>query len=135
MKKEIFTSEFCSLHIDTAHHICEVQWFPATRNMSNNAYKETCVRQLDAMKEYGVTSIFIDGRSFLYVITPKMQKWVDENIASGMVECGIKKMGILVPEEVFANIGVEQLLGEGNAALMRQELFSEKTLAINWLKE
>ncbi len=129
-----FQNEFCTIEIEQANSTANVIWTSKTADMSEEAFKEQQLAQAEATKKHQLKGFFIDGRSQQFVITPVLQEWIVENAIKPSVASGLQKTAILLPEEIFAQVSIEQTMTEGSDRSFKVQYFDKEKDARAWLK-
>jgi vacuolar-type H+-ATPase subunit F/Vma7 len=77
--------------------------------------------------------ILINQRD-IKVLSREMQSFIADYIPE-MVQKGIKKMAIILPEDVFALAGVTKIHSETKIPDLEMKTFNSEEQGINWLRE
>jgi hypothetical protein len=86
----------------------------------------------EAIHQKKVQLILINQRD-IKVLSREMQSFIMNN-APEMVQMGIKKMAIVLPEDVFALAGVSKIQNESNIRGIEMGTFISEEAGLNWLR-
>jgi len=127
-----FENEYCNIQLNTNESVAYVNWKAETENMEIDSYKEQQMAQLNSIKEYQISRFLIDGRQQKFVITPDIQDWTMQNSLSPAISLGLTKVAILLPTEIFAQVSIEQTMGE-NSGKFQTKYFESEPEAKKWI--
>lgn len=101
---------------------------------ASNEYLSILQKQIDLTREKKAAKIIYDLRK-MGVVSPKDQKYTNEVYFPQMAANGSKYAGIIIPENIFGQASVQNILGQKNEALFTAKLFSGTSEAVAWVKE
>ncbi len=88
-------------------------------------------------EKYRPKGIITDNREANQVLVPDVQDWLVGFLFPKVVQLGLKKWAILVIDDLFAQVSVEQMLDDGKAVIKNadftQSLFEDEAAAEKWL--
>ena len=64
-----------------------------------------------------------------------MQEWSVSNIFEKLEQAGLKKMAMIVSEEIFPQVSIEQLIEENKNTTLITKYFENEEHAMKWLQE
>lgn len=131
--KELLNTSYYTISHNNDDNLLETSWLPTTEEMSEDDYKEHVSQQTEVMSQHQVQLFLADCSSFAFVVNPDLQEWGDETQVPKMIKAGVRKIAVLLPETIFAQISVEQLSEESNVAKIEQKIFGNKDEALEWL--
>jgi hypothetical protein len=108
-----------------------------TESLQDATHRREIMRATLAMKKHQIKFIISDFREFKFINTPDTQDWIVENIVPIWKEIGIKKIGIILPEEFFASLGIQQISRDAQNKTLpyRQTFFKTLEDARMWFLE
>lgn len=112
-----------------------LNYWTGNQILQNEDFKEAMLRVANKAFELEAKGILVDTRKFNMTIPPEVQKWYDDEIVPKHLEAGIKKMAFLLPEEIFAQVSIEQTMDEDKAQEQQTEYFESYEEAEKWLQE
>lgn len=135
MITELINSRFARMVYYTHEKYAHVQWHEASAKMTDEEYKDFSLKQVQAIKSTPFNNLLINAEYFDYIISPKMQEWIDNHIMRELINGGLNRMAVILPESLFVQISAEQLFDEDNTASsnLKMKYFSNEQEAKNWL--
>lgn len=130
----IYSSKFCTIDFDAAKKQIIQVWKEETGNMSSmdfQAEQSELAKILNANKPL---TFFTDALTFNYVIPPDIQEWNAERVLATFAKNGGKKIGILIPPDIFAQVSIQQALDEVTDSFQTR-YFENKAEMVKWLNE
>jgi hypothetical protein len=120
----------------------QISWLPRDRfihvewrgHASNGEYLEILAKQLSVTKQKKATKILYDLRK-MGVVSAENQKYTNEVYFPQMAQAGSKHAAIVIPENIFGQASVNNILGKKNEALFDAKLFKDYPSAAQWLAE
>lgn len=107
---------------------------PAADNtMSAEDFKYNMTVYGDCCERHQPARLFIDLRNLRFIITPDLQEWTAQEIAPRTTS--LKRMAILVSNDIFAQVSLEQLMDEEGIAdrYSAPRYFESEAEAKQWL--
>lgn len=132
---EQYNSEYLTINYNKSLSLIEFRWKPQSAELSDDIIKSEFLKEVELCEKYNPKNLLINTKDFQYVITPELQEWTDNSIFPKYIEAGVKQIAIVVGEDIFANVSVEQTMDEENASTIQSEYFTSEEDAIEWLKE
>lgn len=126
-----FDNDFCI--IDYNDDLVTVTWKPTSATMSDADFKEQQTKQSDCIVENKASKLLINGLNFGYTITPDLQEWTIKTHIPKAIENGLQKTATIVPDELFAQVSVEQTMDEAKDMPMQSKYFKDEKSALKWL--
>ncbi len=78
--------------------------------------------------------IFADTLDMKFSIYPDLQEWHNKEIFPVFVKVNLRKLAVLVSSDLFTQVSIDQLIGEGKGGEMVTQYFEDEKKAIEWLK-
>lgn len=105
-------------------------------DLEESVYRQELTNYFECVKEHQPKCVLIDAVDANYAITVETQKWIVDTFFPIYKEIGLKKMGILLPEEIISNLSIEQTMEENkDPNMMQTRYFNEKKEALEWLSK
>lgn len=133
MKSEIYSSEFVEFEFDTETSIMYERWTEVEHD--EEVYKNEITKKCALLREYK-PKLFVDDVSQTnFTIVPELQEWTEGMVGPALVEVGVSKYALIVPEDLFAQVSLDQTVDEVKMteAPVEFEYFEELKDAENWL--
>lgn len=110
-----------------------ITWTTQTMNMTEDDFKQVLLEILAFIKKNKVEWYLADTQEFKFSIIPEVQDWTNTHFLPQIFELGVKKMAIIVSEDLFSQVSIEQVL-EDNQSGMQSAYFKTTDEALQWLK-
>ena len=111
-----------------------VSCFPSTGHMTDEEYKQLATKLAEVYEEYKPQIVLVRHQDFNFLITPEIQEWINKNVISKLKEAGTKKVAFIVPQDIFAQVSVEQTVSDRNLPFEKR-FFEDEDSAMKWLLE
>lgn len=132
---EVFSNEYVQFVYLPNEKMIEHHWKIETQNAKWEKLQDSFYALGKLYNQYQPNKAFIDTRNFAFTIDPHQQTWIDENVNKPAAKAGLQKAAMIIPEEFFASISVQQTMEEQNAKTVQIKYFSDEELAKKWLME
>jgi len=126
-------SEYYKKSYNKEKSLITITWKPATDRMSDTAFKAVLIEILDAIKIERPEFYLANTQHFLFTIIPELQDWANKYFVHEIYQLGVKKMGVVVSADLFAQVSIEQVLSDDGSG-MQSAYFPSVEKAENWLK-
>lgn len=110
--KTILENEFVTINYDNNQALLTLQWTLNTSSMSPEKFQDLMFEIAHLIGELGAKFFLADSTNFDFVIIPEMQHWVSGGFNDRMGLTGLKKMALVLPQEVFAQVSIVQTIEE-----------------------
>ena len=129
-----FQNKFMSIyyHLKWKVPFIELVWTEQTKNMSVPEYKECVNKYLELMLTYKPAQVLIETKLFLFSISPEIQEWIIESITPKTLEAGLTRMALIITEDFFSQLSVEQTM-ENPAPNFDVRYFDSRDKALDWI--
>lgn len=135
MRTTLYTSKFQEVSFDDETLLLYANFFPATAEYTDESYKEDFLQFKEKIINLNIKRIkysFADMRNFFFTVTPALQEWHNKHIFEFAVATGTEKLGILLMEDIFAAVSIEQTIEE-EVRPFETRFFKDEQSALNWL--
>jgi hypothetical protein len=80
-------------------------------------------------------SLLSDAREMAFIITPDLQEWIAKTISPRFAGAGIRKIAFILPKDIFAQLGLEQMIEESTTqkSTIDVRYFDDLEKAIYWV--
>ena len=129
----VHKSDFSSLIIPDNFKTIIQNWHQKTKRMSDKQFLIEMKELKEIVREHQPECILINIENFCYLISPRMQKWVNKNVSKTIVEFRIKKVAFIEGRACFAGITVNQTFTEDEALALNSKFFKNESDAKKWL--
>jgi hypothetical protein len=131
---ELHKSNFLAINTLPEVQGIKIQWLAPSERMNDEQFKQEILGEKKAIETAKPTKIFADTLQMKFTINPELQQWHNEQIFPAFQAVGMKKLAILISEDLFAQVAIEQLVDEGASNELQSRYFDKEEDAIAWLK-
>jgi hypothetical protein len=135
MTKIIYESNFKKLIYD--QHTKELNYIllETTSSMRDDEYQKEILKTSEVMEQYDVQYVLIDFRNFDFIIVPELQDWMTDTIAMRWQKMNIKKIGMVMPQDLVVSLAIEQMANEVESHFdmpFRHKFFEDVPSVLEW---
>ncbi len=130
---EVYKSKYWIINFEEENALMNPRWLEESGNMSTEEYKSEMLKYVDLVKKYRPDKALIDNFKCGYAIEPVVQEWVNENFFPPILAVGVKRIAILMPEEIVLQLSLEQVMEESRGLEFETKYFSNEQVAREWL--
>lgn len=135
---EKFRNNYYSLETDVAKSLLVYTAFPESENMTEEEIKEGFLQTTLMVEKYKPQFFLSDSREQNSAITPEIQIWIAQNIYPRWYGAGLKKLAVVIPQELIANLSIQQTVDEVEEVkevdTYEIRYFEDDLVAREWLK-
>ncbi len=133
--KKIYSSAFQEIYYDVENSIIKNIWLPDY--ISFEQQKEELRNWMTKFNELKPKYMLTNGGDM--VVPPQMQDWIIQFLFPTIIEKGVSRYAILVPDEFYSKLSVEQMFSEDKEISndQFQQCFfpqNKEQKALDWLK-
>lgn len=129
---DIINNKYQTIEYDKDLSLFKITWHIQTQDISDNKFKEEILNYLEVLRKNEPQFVLWNLFNLKYTITPEIQNWFDENIQKYEKKI-YKKQALLMPDEMIAELGIEQLSEEKYGKTINTKIFENKEKALIWL--
>ena len=112
--------------------LLEYTWLAESFYMTTEQYKEELLSYYDLLVKYHPTKVIFDTVEMKFTISPELQDWTNEHVTNPSIALGLRKIGIIVGEDIFTTVSIEQTVEDSNVQMMSQ-FFNSMDSARKWI--
>lgn len=87
------------------------------------------------VEQFQAPLLLVNLANGTYTMHPEIQEWVAQEIAPRVYVAGQRKIAMVLSTDIFAQVSVEQMMGEKQIADVMETLyFDSNEAAMNWLR-
>ncbi len=132
---EVYSSKFVTVFFDAEKSLCKFEWKPETENSTDSDFKNWNQDLVKVIKQHCPKKLLSDNTQYMFTITPELQEWSASNVFHPMTEAGLRYLAMVVSQELFPQISLEQFSEENKERVLHQKFFKEIDEAKKWLAE
>lgn len=106
---------------------------PESANMDDATYRQEIETLVARLKEVSPKLVRGNMREMLFTIEPRTQAWVNKVLLGCYEELGIKKLALVLSEDFFSSVSIEQTMEERENRLYETRFFTDPEEAMVWL--
>ncbi len=129
---ELLESKYQKIKYRKEHRLLFVEWIN-TAEMTDKEYREELLKQIVEIEKHQVQKMLLDTSKFEFSISPQTQDWNNKNILSRVIAVGLKKAALLLTEDLFGQISIEQNMEEEKTGAFAIRYFQTLEDAMQWL--
>ena len=112
----------------------KIKWLQASGRMQDEDFKAAILAEKIVIETAKPKYIFADTLDMKFSIYPDLQEWHNKEIFPVFVKVNLRKLAVLVSSDLFTQVSIDQLIGEGKGGEMVTQYFEDEKKAIEWLK-
>lgn len=102
--------------------------------LSEDIFKEKMLQIAEAVKTHQPQGFLANTLQFNFSISPDLQTWHNDTLFPVFESVGLKKMAIVVAEDIFSQVSIEQAYEENDYGFVTQYFDGEQE-AREWLSQ
>ncbi len=130
-----YKDKFLEIEINETDSIIICIWNKATSDAKSEDFKLWNTKIVETTQRYKPSHLLGNAKSYLFTVTPDLQEWSVSNIFEKLEQAGLKKMAMIVSEEIFPQVSIEQLIEENKNTTLITKYFENEEHAMKWLQE
>ncbi|GAA4839295.1 hypothetical protein [Algivirga pacifica] len=132
--KKVFESTYQTIFYDSLSDTLTKKWNPMSSAMDEDVFKKEVLEIVQMVGRHQPKNVLDDTQNFRFTITSDLQDWVNSEVLPSFIENGIKKYAVVVSEEIFSKVSIEQTLRDQDSPIQNR-YFDSDTDARLWLNE
>jgi len=108
----ILKNDFVTVSYNSSRALLSLDWNLDTTFLKPLKFREILQRVVKRVEKLEVKLLLINTINFDFVIDPRMQTWLSAEFNQRLAKAGLKKMAIVLPEAVFVQVAIEQVVQE-----------------------
>lgn len=128
-------SKFLNLTYKAEQHVLYCVWFPETLTAKWEQIQVEMFRYAEVVLKHKPKSILIDERKMFYPWAIENQTWVTENITPKTMEVQIKRIAVVMSEDIIVQLSTDQLFEEINPRGTSIKYFDNYDEAEVWVQK
>lgn len=130
--KTVYNSEYLDVKYDREEKMFYVIR-PVPAYISDEEYKKEVEKWSLLYIRYKPVKQIVDMRENFYLITPEMQKWLNENLLAPAYKAGMRRVAFILSADAFAQTSIEQTMDENFGKTFQVSYFTCLNEAWQWL--
>lgn len=130
---ELYKDEFVTYSLSHEGKVLAQDWTPATAQLEDDNFQHLMTTLVGLVERHKPQGLLVNTQQFQYLLTPSMQTWSAEHVLAKHSQNGVKKMALIVSQEMITQLSIEQTLEENTALGFANRYFSDIAEAEAWL--
>ena len=136
MRTNIYTGQY--LLVDklaiSDRIILKAYWKNDHYNMTDEEYRDEVKSLIELVQEKKPKRMLGDMKNFTFPIDPETQIWLNENLFETYIKQGIDKLALILSNDLFSQISIEQTVEEEATFAFETKYFNNLDEAYSWLE-
>lgn len=111
-----------------------IEWLAPSEEMTEEDFKAEIQSEAEKIETYQPAQILARTTKMGFIITPELQEWHNEVIFPKFKSVGVTKLAIVLSEDIFSQISIEQLIEDNKIANFTTQYFDREEVAVEWLQ-
>jgi len=133
LMKTLYADQFFYLALDSQRKLFYFYFTKHSVQMSEEEYLATLQVYLQFLYLYKPKGAWGNMVDFGYVITPGIQKWINEHIFAAYAKIGLSRLALLPNEDFVPNLSIKQMVEYDTTGAFKTEYFTKEKKARDWL--
>jgi hypothetical protein len=127
--KTLMNEPFVNIYLDNSNNVIVAKWIGFLKPQD---VKKGCSFMTKYIKDNGLKNHLSDHRQ-LKVLSKEVQDYLTQEWFPEVEKIGLKKVGAVVAEDVFAAATVSKVNKEGQVGKLSINMFDSEPKCVNWL--
>jgi len=128
----LLNNEFGKVSHDVNKEMILFTW--KDKILSKENFMEMVSTLASFVEQKGIKKIYVDARLNTFTMSEDIREWHDNEIVNRYVSAGVKKMGFVMPKNLFAELTHKSTFDKQNAKdLLPTQFFNSEEDTLNWL--
>lgn len=106
--------------------------FPASASMSEERYKQEISGLIALLEQHKPKKVVGNMKEMFFPISPEIQKWLDENLFACYAKIGLKKLAIILSNDLFTAVSIEQTIEDVEESAISVKYFDDLEKGLEW---
>ncbi len=130
---EVFKNIFLQIEYKSEENICIGNWTLKTEQASNVDFKVWNNELVKIIEKYKPSGFLANTLNYRFVISPDLQKWSVSNVFELFAKVGLKKIAMIVTDDLFPQVSLEQFIEEYEGGKIETKYFDKEVDSLKWL--
>lgn len=118
--------------ISEDHKFYKTIWTTATENINLDQVKAEILQSAKEILEYKPMFFMADETERRFPFDVDIQQWVAQTIAMACIQAGVKKMALIMPNDILVEMSTEQTVDEAGKLPFELQYFYDHSKALQW---
>jgi len=129
--KKIYENQFAQIFFDDIRKIMKTQWLENSENITEDELKTSITKAGELVEQFKPYFQLADNTNQKFTFNVDIQEWVAHHVAAPCIKVGVKKIAILMPSDLLAELSTEQA-AEENKLPIEISYFKAEQEALKW---
>ncbi len=132
----LFDNVYTHLYLDeSCKAICHI-WLSDTKSMLDADYRAEINGFFEFLEKYPQPNLLVNCLELNFTISPATQNWFLSLAVPKYVQCGVKKIAMILSNDFFAQVSTEQMVEDAKPTMpFELQYFNNQEDALKWFKK
>ncbi len=112
MQEVAFKNNFLDAFFDKDNALLSITWLPSTYEMEAKDFQSIFMDIAQFIEQNSIKYWMGYTKDFAFIVPPDLQEWAAQDFNQRVLKAGLRKMAMIVPSDIIANVGVQQSIEE-----------------------
>ena len=133
MLATVFENKYVTIAYDLSLSSSFLTWTMETEYMTDEEFREIQIIYNNCNVDCRLQRTLLDTQNLRFLIGVETQQWLAEKLYPRAIEAGMKRVAVVVSEEIIAQLSVEQAIQEDKTDAFQTQYFDSREDASTWL--
>lgn len=129
----VYKDKYVTIAYDLSLSCSFLTWTVQTEYMTDEEFRQIQMIYNNCNVDYLIKRTLLDTHDLRFLIGLETQQWLAENLYPRAIAAGMKRVAVVVSEELIAQLSVEQAIQEDKTDSFQTQYFDNKDEALEWL--
>jgi hypothetical protein len=129
----VLKNNYVTVECDLALSSSFLTWTTETEYMTDEEFREIQIIYNNCNVDYKLQRTLLDTHDLRFLICVETQQWLAENLYPRAIVAGMRRVAVVVSEELIAQLSVEQAIQEDKTDAFQTQYFDDREEAKEWL--
>ncbi len=132
--EKVCESKYMVVLYDKSLSLGLYRWKSENLEMKDNEYQSEMLRVLKEFSELKPVNVLADIRDSEFVVLPELQIWLNENVIAKIVEVSMKRLFLLLKDNLIQQLNYEQIIDEDKTKAFQTFYLNDEAKVFEWLR-
>ncbi len=135
MLVKLYENKFITISLDKDQDTIQMKWYASTEMALEDDFKDWNRTLVKLVDEHQPSRMLADTQTYFFTINEELQEWSKVNIFEAFARAGVRKLALVMSEEIIAQMSLEQFVDKYEGREITNAYFKTLEEAKNWLTE
>ncbi len=131
----LIDNDFLSIEYLSELEMLKTNWKQESLTMSDEDFITQMNHLIEYINIYKPPYFLANTTNMQYTIPPKLQEWNNNTLFPAFERAKLKKLAIIVSEDIFTRVSVEQIIDGNSEPAFATSYFDKELSGLDWLFE